>query len=75
MATVVIWNVTLVRAMTVELSFKTERPKCLSDAVPQILLGDINIQNSYSKLRRHNDLRKPKSKDLVRLGWKSDKQE
>lgn len=27
MATVVIWNRTLVRAMTVKLSFETERPK------------------------------------------------
>lgn len=49
MATVVIWNITLVRAMTVELSFETERPKCLSDAAPQVLVDDINIQSYYSK--------------------------
>lgn len=71
----VTWNITLVRAVTVELSLETERPKCLSDVAPQVLVGDTNIQSSYSKLRGHNDLRKPKSKDLVRLGWKSDKQE
>lgn len=59
MATVVIWNITLVRAVTVELSLETERPKYLSDVAPQVLVGDTNIQSSYSKLRRHNDLRKP----------------
>lgn len=55
----VIRNITLVRAVTVELSLETERSKCLSDAAPQVLVGDTNIQSSYSKLRRHNDLRKP----------------